>query len=129
MRQLEEMSLRDPELEYFLLSSEPGAVLVPSPQSEPARLLQGCSGGPPPATFPLGPALPASTQPFTGARRASTLGEPAPAPAPAQAAPSPASALTAARAPARLVSALCQKALNSNGCRYRLPYTKRPAGR
>ena len=34
-----------------------------------------------------------------------------------------------ARAPARVLSALPQNALNSNGCRCFRPYTKRPAGR
>ena len=34
-----------------------------------------------------------------------------------------------ARAPALVLSALPQKALNSNGCRCFRPYTKRPAGR
>jgi hypothetical protein len=43
--------------------------------------------------------------------------------------PKRASGTDAARAPALVLSALPQKALNSNGCKCFLPYTKRPAGR
>ena len=40
-----------------------------------------------------------------------------------------ASPTAAARTPPRFVCALCQNALNSNGCKYRRPYTNLPAGR
>jgi hypothetical protein len=95
LRQLEEASLREPMLEYFILS----------PEAAPMRgvTLNDVS------VFAAG----------------EPLSDPALRPATSSLAP----AQCAARAPGRLASALCQNALNSKGCRCRLPYTNRPAGR
>ena len=114
LRQLEEVSLRDPVLEYFSSPSTPAGWFSLNPgysstdaPGEDSRL----------TTAAAAVGAPVNDRGGRGTRHATTTSSPA----------SPGE--LAAGAPARFVCALFQKALNSNGCKYRLPYTNLPAGR
>ena len=121
MRQLDAASPRDP------VSENRGRLFAARAPSRANALRLA------PDAFPSD-AAPELSAPFAVARGSSASGSRSRAPRPENASPSRApsrapSGAEVARAPALVLSALPQKALNSNGCRCFRPYTKRPAGR